>query len=257
MKRLKLLSIALLSVMFVFQASAQDDEQKDSKRKYRQGTHRDFEIDLGINNWLEDDKFPNDNNSLYAVRPWGSWYVALNAINDTHVAGPLHLEWGVGVSWYNFKFENEAVRVSEGANQVIFTEAASDIESKKSKLTASYVNVSFVPVIKFGNQDNNNDKHRSHRHKWDWDNFGEDEGGFRLGVGGYAGYKLASYTKTVVDDRNRDKDHDGFYLNNLRYGVRVQMGFRGVDLFANYDLNEMFVKNKGPQLNAFSFGVIL
>ncbi|MEQ8926152.1 MAG: hypothetical protein RLO81_10090 [Fulvivirga sp.] len=251
MKTIKLLTIAFLSILILNPALAQDDDDNDKWRKKNLGTRHDFSIDLGINNWLEDGEFPNDENALYAVRPWGSWYVGLNAINDTHVAGPLHLEWGVGVSWYNWKFENEATRLEEGDDIIIFSEAPEEVDAKKSKLTAAYLNASLVPVLKLGNGK------RTRRHRWgNFEPF-ENKGGFRIGAGGYAGYKLASYTKTVVDDRNRDKDHDGFYLNNLRYGVRVQLGFRGVDFFANYDLNEVFVENKGPELNAFSFGVIL
>ena len=58
-------------------------------------------------------------------------------------------------------------------------------------------------------------------------------------------------------DKEKDKDKDGFYLNNFRYGVRGQIGFRGIDIFFNYDLNELFADNRGPELNAFSFGVVL
>ncbi len=114
MKRLKLLSIATLVLFMVNTGVAQnnDDDSTDNyrsyrddtkRKKYRFGTHRDFSVDLGINNWLEDGEFPNDNDEIYSVRPWGSWYVGLNIINDTHITGPLHLEWGVGVSWYSLR----------------------------------------------------------------------------------------------------------------------------------------------------------
>jgi len=39
--------------------------------------------------------------------------------------------------------------------------------------------------------------------------------------------------------------------------LRFQMGYRGIDFYANYDLNELFVEGRGPQLNAFSFGFVL
>ncbi len=48
-----------------------------------------------------------------------------------------------------------------------------------------------------------------------------------------------------------------YYLNNLRYGARLQIGFRGVDLFANYDLNDLFSVKKAPELHAVSFGIVL
>ena len=44
-------------------------------------------------------------------------------------------------------------------------------------------------------------------------------------------------------------------MNNLRYGLRLQFGFRDTDFFFNYDLNELFSAGKGPKVNAFSFGV--
>jgi len=251
----QLITLLLLLAGIAFQVQAQDEQDDVKKRKPHYGTHNDFKIDLGMNNFLEDGKSPADNNALYAVKPWGSWYVALKSINDTHIGGPLHIEWGADVSWYNFKFQNEGVRINEAPNQVVFTEVAGDLAPVKSKLTAAYINASLVPMLKFG--ESGHHRHHHHWHGWKgWD----DDGGFRIGVGGYAGYKIASYAKYVTKiegDREKNKDKDGFYLNNFRYGVRLQMGFRGMDVFVNYDMNELFAENKGPQLNAFSFGVVL
>jgi hypothetical protein len=41
----------------------------------------------------------------------------------------------------------------------------------------------------------------------------------------------------------------------MRYGLRGQIGFNDIDLFVNYDMNDLFTEGKGPQLNAFSFGI--
>jgi hypothetical protein len=60
---------------------------------------------------------------------------------------------------------------------------------------------------------------------------------------------------TENGDKKKEHHHDNYYLTNLRYGVRLQLGFDDVDFFFNYDINNLFVDNKGPQLNAFSFGV--
>jgi hypothetical protein len=64
----------------------------------------------------------------------------------------------------------------------------------------------------------------------------------------------------VYDDNNKERKehhHDNFYLNNLRYGLRAQVGFNDIDFFFAYDLNTLFTTNKAanPNLNAFSFGV--
>ena len=68
---------------------------------------------------------------------------------------------------------------------------------------------------------------------------------------------MAAHVLTsAAEDREKDKDRDNLYLNNLRYGIRLQLGVRSTDFFFNYDLNELFATDKGPKLNAFGFGVI-
>lgn len=217
------------------------------KRGNRWGrTWQSFNFDLGTNNYLSDGKFPNNNNELYSVRPWGSWYVGLASIQRTRMGKKFFLEWGVGVNWYNFKFENDNILVQKDDNGVTFVEDTRDVNFKKSKLTASYITASLIPVVDFGD---NSRKARI------WEGYGNS---FRIGLGPYVGYRIASHSKIVYKDdgKEKDKQHDSFYLNNFRYGVRLQLGYRATDLFFNYDLNELFVSGKGPNLNAFSFGVI-
>lgn len=258
MKVTRLFFAFALLMAFSFQSFAQsndndDDDNRKRRRSRNEGTFNDFKIDIGINNFLEDGESPSNSNAPYAVRSFGSWYIALKSINDTHVGGPLHLLWGPEISWYNFKFENEGIRLNEGPDGVEFSEVPSDVDANKSKLTAAFVNFSAVPMLRFG------DGRRRH-HNWDGFHFGGQDEGFRIGVGAYAGYRIASYTKTVVEeggDKDKDRDKDGFFLENFRYGARLQAGFRGVDIFVNYDLNELFSENRGPELNAFSFGVVL
>lgn len=81
---------------------------------------------------------------------------------------------------------------------------------------------------------------------------------FRIGAGPYLGYRIDSYAKQMYKDggdKKRDRNHDSYYLENIRYGARLQIGFNDFDLFFNYDMNELFSEGKGPALNAFSFGV--
>lgn len=209
-------------------------------------TWQSFNFDFGTNNWLSDGKFPDNNDELYAVRPWGSWYVGLASIQRTRLAKKFFLEWGIGVNWYNFKFQDDNVLIVKDDNGTSFVEDTRDVSYKKSKLTVSYLTASVIPVVDFGD---NSRKARI------WDGY---RNSFRIGLGPYIGYRIESHSKLVYkeDDKEKDKEHDNFYLNNIRYGVRLQLGYRSTDLFLNYDLNEMFVSGKGPSLNAFSFGII-
>jgi hypothetical protein len=236
----------------------EDDDDKptwrDTKHKSHRhrGTRHYFNFDLGTNNYTTNGKFPDADDEQHAVRPWGSWYVGVNSVQRTHVGGKFFVEWGLGVSWYNFKFQDDATRLVQDVDDVkgvTFEKDPrdADVSFIKSKLTVSYIHASLVPMIDVGG-------HNRKARFWDSHN-----SSFRFGVGPYAGYRIGSHTKQVYKedgDREKDKDRDNFYLNNFRYGVRMQLGIRSADFFFNYDLNELFATNRGPKLNAFSFGVI-
>jgi hypothetical protein len=242
------------------QTSRNDDDDEDDNDyddNYNWNVHRihgnrwgrtwqSFNFDLGTNNYLSDGKFPDNNNELYSVRPWGSWYVGLASIQRTRLGKKFFLEWGLGVNWYNFKFQKDNILIQKDDNGVSFVEDTREVEFVKSKLEATYIAASIVPVIDFGD---NSRKARI------WEGYGNS---FRFGLGPYIAYRIESHSKLVYKDssKEKEKEHDSFYLNNFRYGARLQIGYRSTDLFFNYDLNELFVSGKGPSLNAFSFGVI-
>jgi hypothetical protein len=226
-----------------------DDQEYESKYHYHRTTHS-FNFDFGTNNYLEDGSFPDGSGAQYTVRPWGSWYVGLNSTLRTRVSKNFFVEWGAGISWYNFKFQDDATLITVDDNDipgVYFSEDTRDVSYSKSKLTASYINASLVPMFDAGGRG------RKTR-LWDAHN-----SNFRIGAGPYAGYRIESHSKLVYKedgDKEKDKDKSNFYLNNFRYGIRMQVGIRSADFFFNYDLNELFIEGRGPKLNAFSFGVI-
>jgi hypothetical protein len=127
-----------------------------------------------------------------------------------------------------------------------------DLNTIKSKLTVSYLGFSAVPMFDFGYKRKVRNVEGKNYKYWSRNN-----DGFRIGAGVYAGYRIGSYTKLVWRDggRQRDRERDNYYLENLRYGLRGVLGFRGVDLFVNYDLNPLFANERGPELNAISFGI--
>ncbi|MEM6297190.1 MAG: outer membrane beta-barrel protein [Bacteroidota bacterium] len=201
----------------------------------------EFELDLGLNTYLNSDGQAPDGTD-YDLRMWGSRYIAINFISNFRLAKkrskyPVYLKTGVSFSWYNFMFEND-VRAVKGEDEILFV--PSDVDYRKTKLVASYLN---LPVsIQFGN----------HERNW-----------FSFAVGGYAGLRLGSHDKVVTredGERTKQKAHNDFHLTNFRYGVQGELNLgrsRGFSptLFMNYDLNNLFRDNRGPELNALSFGI--
>ncbi len=228
-----------------------DFDHKSSIVRGKRTDHRSF-MDFGMNNYLEDGKFPDQNGAPYSVRPWGSWYVALGPSFQTRIAGKFGIEWGANVSWYNFKYQDASQRIMMDENSV-FWETSLDPSPAKSKLTVTYLNASLIPVLDFGYKTRykNNDDGRTAKYI----NHNNDK--FRIGLGGYVGYKVDSYSKFVYKDNGKQKDHEkkGYYIDNLRYGLRFVMGVENFDFFVNYDLNNLLYVDRGPELNAFSFGI--
>ena len=240
-----------------------DNELELKKYSYVQEeterTRHFLNLDFGTNNWLTKGSAPSESNEPYAVKPWGSWYLGLNWLNKTWVSGPVFLEWGGGVGWYNWKLEDTDVMISKGDDQIEFNQVANNINGQKSKLSATYINVSLVPMLDFsrGSKKVKATTGRSFTFKT------YRKSGFRIGAGMYAGYRMGSKSKFVYKEdgkKDKTKESDHFYFQNFRYGVRGQVGFRSFDMFFLYDLNEVFATSRGPngiKLNAFTVGITL
>jgi hypothetical protein len=213
--------------------------QTDPKEKKDPGLKTDFNIDLGINNFIKDKTFPTSDQP-YAAKGWGSWNVGLNWVASQRLAKGFHWNFGLGFQCYNFKFENRDFQAVRGQDQISFVERT-DVTGVKSKLSASYLTA--MTLLKV--------------------NLGKTEEGVSLAAGPYVGYRLGGRSKFVYEEPGSSTDriekvNTGLYLENLRYGLRGEIGI-GKDLafFSTYDLNEFFQPGKGPALNPITFGIII
>lgn len=204
------------------------EDKSKPQRKYPK-SDGGLTFDIGINQWLETDAAP-------AVKPWGSWNPAINAFHSYYASKNFFLKTTLGVSWYNFKFENRNLQALRNADGVYFEEHPCQ-SGIRSKISASYANLTLVPTIRTSNNN------------------------FRFGVGGYAGMRLGGRGKFVYRNTNGNKMKEfqmgNMFANDFRYGLRSEIGIGDVDFYINYDLNEFFQQNKGPRVNALSFGIII
>jgi hypothetical protein len=150
------------------------------------------------------------------------------------------LGYGVSVDWYNFQFDHSRVIQKSASGQTIFQpiiSKGSEIELEKNKLAVSYVTLPLMSQFLFR----------------------KVSAIQMISLGGYASYRLTSWSKTKEDKSNdRNKESSNFNLNQFRYGLRAEFAFRRFpDLFFNYDLNPLFESNTGLKMNGFSFGVKL
>jgi hypothetical protein len=226
-----------------------DDDYKKSKYRYMPRSKFYFNLDIGLNNYLEDGKSP-DGNALHRLNPGASWYWGFDPTMRSHIGGAFFVEWGAGFDLNVYRFENDKTRIIKDPSGIVFFEDPRDITANKSKLATWHLQAKIIPMLAFGSN-----RHRGYRL---WNRIDK---GFRIGVGPYAGYRLWSRTKvkyTLNGAKQKDKSRSNFFLNDFRYGIRGQIGISGFDVFFMYDLNEMFQSNSnGPVLNRYQFGITL
>ncbi|UCS93797.1 PorT family protein [Echinicola marina] len=195
------------------------------KRRYE----KSLNIDLGINTWANAPSLP-------AIKPWGSWNIGLNYQHIYSMGKNFTFNPALGVSWYNFKLEDADLIPIKTDDGILF-ESFEDGEGTKSKISASYANLSLIP------------------------SYHSENGKIRIGLGPYIGYRLGGRGKFVYKDAegksHKKYEKSNMYSNDLRYGGRLTLGVGEVDFYLNYDLNPVFQTGKGPEVNALSFGLIL
>lgn len=198
-------------------------------------------MELGMNNYLENGKFPNDNAEQFSVKPWGSWNVALGGGMRWYFAKPVSIDIAASFSWYNFKYADKSTRVEQTANDVVFSSDTLGADYIKSKTTVPFINLSIMPMVHFG------PKNSGVNHKM-----------FRLGAGVYAGYRLGGHVKheyEIAGTQSVYKNKGDYFLNSYRYGVKAVFGIYDFNIFAAYDLSTLYAENKGHELNPISFGL--
>jgi hypothetical protein len=194
------------------------DKKEKPKKSGRFFSRSDFGIYLGLNNWSK------GNTTGSSLDTWGSRYFALSLQrNATLINGKqvdLAFTYGPEIAWNNFMFEGNNV-VEMSGNQVTFKDFGKNLD--KTKLV--------VPTLNFPMMLN----------------FGFEESKFKIGLGGYLGYRVGGYRKIKYEDGKKEKQKGSYGLNDFRYGLTAELGRRkGLTFFFRYDLSEMF---KAEQLN--------
>ena len=178
------------------------------------------------------------------LKPFSSRYVSVEFSESlTLVEGKksaFRLGLGISFDWYNFMFDHNRLvqKANQGAIfQPKFDAQRNEIALSKNKLTISYINIPIMPHVVFT----------------------KNSGVQMIGLGGYVGYRIDSWTKSIEEKtENLSRVSSNFNLNQFRYGLRAEFAFKKLpNLFFNYDLSPLFEKNSSPNLAGFSFGIRL
>ncbi|MCC9167051.1 outer membrane beta-barrel protein [Pontibacter harenae] len=232
---LTLVTVILVSAtsLFAQESTASGDTVKTSSGKSGPQSKSYLAIDLGLNTFVDGNQMPD-------LKPMGSRYVSLNWHHTTQVGSnsPLFIVSGLEFAFNNYMFDKNYV--IEDVNDVTQFSRAENLNIQKSKLTHSSVNLPLMFMLRT-------------------DKDGCDNG-FRIGAGGFVGYRLGAHSKLKYNQdsqREKDKTRSNYNLSDFQYGVTGVVGYKGLDLFAKYNMNELFKDDRGPEANVISFGLRL
>ena len=157
-----------------------------------------FNIDLGVNNYLEDGSFPTSDKP-YAVKGWGSWMVGMNWMAAQRISKGFHWNFGIGFHFYNFKFENRDYQAVRGEEAIDFIQRT-DVDGFKSKISSSYLTATTMLELDFGQMND------------------QGKRGLSIAAGPYIGYRLGGQSKYVYEEiggsgRQKDKEATSHYFH--------------------------------------------
>ena len=221
-------------------AAAERQARRDSLREDQQNKNRHASyvvVDVGLNALVN-----KAGATAPELRPEGSRYVNLGLSYRQRLGGrrsPLYLLGGPELAFNNYMLEgNYKWQNTNGITSVVQEPTARQYQ--KTKLATSTITLPLMLQLRL----------RDEHHRTT----------FRLGAGGFVGYRLASWTKLKYFEEGstyKDKDYGSYNLNDWQYGLQAQIGYGDVNFFVKYNLNELFRAGHGPQAQTLSFGLRL
>lgn len=221
-----------------------DRKKRDSivRNRSELRTTSQFVFAAGVNNLVTDGSVANSD-----FRYWGSHFYEWGITGNTRIFknnNLLHAKYGFSVMYNNLRPTDNRVFVTNG-NQTNLEEFG--VKLKDSRLRNVFVTVPLHLEFDFTKKrTNDSGKEIFKTHK-----------SVRLGVGGYAGFRVKSKQKLCYEIDGNDfstKEKGDFNVNDFIYGVSAYLGFEETSLYIKYDLNPMFADNAIKQ-NNISLGV--
>lgn len=212
-------------------------------KKYDKRTSSDLVFAIGFNN--ADIEGQSLNDSPYEIG--GSGFEELGWAWKTRLlknSNAIRLKYGFSFQWNKLDIKDRTYYVNNG-DQVELVPFPGDVYVKKSKFRMT--NLVFPLHFEFGpsKKIERKDYIRYTTRKQ-----------FKIGIGGYTGFKLQSMMKVKFEDNGHDgkyKDKNGLNTNDFIYGLSGYIAWGSIGVYAKYDLQPIF-NNQAIDQNMFSVG---
>lgn len=201
-------------------------------------------FDIGMNYFMQDGNFDlsPELNDL-EIDNWKSktfsWHVVQARINL--IQNVLNLRTGITLEWnaYDFDSGRRLLTTRENTSMVAFTDPGTGIELDKNRLRTSYFIAPLMIDIKSRPRDTDKSVH--------------------IAAGGYIGARMGASYKQRLKGEFKDVLEDNFHTAKIKYGLRGEIGYGGLALFANYGLSDIFEEDEAGayKVQPFTIGLNL
>lgn len=214
------------------------------ERRWNRRTTTQFIFAMGANNVLQNNSLSSLNDSPYLFWRSRFYEVGLSAkYRLSREASQTYLKYGISFLWNNLRAENNQYHVVNGN--------VTELQPFNGSLSDSrlrHVQMIFPIHLEFDfsrNRVYEDGRVRDRRNR-----------SFRLGLGGFAGFKLGTRQYLEYTDATGTKIEElqkgSFNTNILNYGISTYFAYRSIGLYVKYDLNPFF---KDTETRNISIGV--
>ncbi len=214
---------------------------KPAKKKKHQKIGHWAGLDLGVNAFMTYD-------NSFKMAPFNQ-HLELDMVRSTNLAfnfaqwelpivkNHLSLVSGLGLEWQKYAFKNNTTMLPDKNQHIGFIDTLTSYN--KSLFKTSWINAPLLIAF------NSNKK---------------EEKSFHIAAGVVFGYNYTQKTKTrytVAGNEFKNKTRGDYALDPFKYAATVRVGYGKFNMFASYQLNQMFKKGAGPELFPVTAGITL
>ncbi|WP_348822726.1 hypothetical protein [Flavobacterium aestuarii] len=211
--------------------------QKDKENRQSKRTTSQFVFALGANNLVTDKQVANSD-FKYLKSHFYEWGLTYNTriLKEDNL---LHFKYGVSLMYNNLRATDDRYFQKNGPQTDLVT---SPVHLDESRFRNVYVMVPLHLEFDFTKKEVRDDASYFRTHK-----------SARIGIGGYAGFRVKSKQILCFDDAVgndvEQKTKGNYNVNDFNYGLSTYVGYKATSLYLKYDLQPLFENNPVDQNN--------
>lgn len=211
--------------------------QKDKENRQSKRTTSQFVFAFGANNLVTDKQVANSD-FKYLKSHFYEWGFTFNTriLKEDNL---LHFKYGMSLMYNNLRATDDRYFEKNGAQTNLVTSA---VHLDESRFRNVYIMAPLHLEFDFTKKEIRDNANYFRTHE-----------SVRVGLGGYAGFRVKSKQILCFDDASgndvEQKTKGNFNVNDFNYGLSTYVGYKATSIYLKYDLQPLFENNAVDQNN--------